>query len=76
MNEADCHFCEKQHTHKCPNSYYCYNKKDKPYFKPKKIYKSKFICGDKIYYNINHFNKFQKLLARVIWKIRIEDVGE
>lgn len=73
MEEADCVYCEKHHTMDCPNSYYCYNRKDKPYFKPSKIYKSKLICGNKVYYNIHHFNKFKKFLAKLIWKIKIED---
>lgn len=76
MSKADdCYFCQKHSTFECPNSYYCYDKEDKPYFKPKDIYKSKLKCKDKVYYNINHFNKLQKLLAKIIWKIKIEDVG-
>jgi hypothetical protein len=41
-----------------------------------KEYKSRLICKDKVYYNIHHFNRFQKLLARIIWKIKIEDIEE
>ena len=59
MNEKDCYFCKKQHTNDCPNSYYCYDTKNKPYFEvDNKRYKSKLICNDKVFYNINHFNKF------------------
>lgn len=77
MSKADrqCCFCESNGTFNCPNSYFCYAKEDKPFFKLRHIYKSKFICKDKVYYNIHHFNKFQKLLAKIIWRIKIEDVG-
>lgn len=39
-------------------------------------YKSKLICNGEVFYNIHHFNKFQKLLARIIWRIKIEDIEE
>ena len=37
-------------------------------------YKSKLIIKGNTFYNIHHFNKFQKLLARIIWRIKIEDI--
>lgn len=71
--ENKCLYCEYQHTLDCPNSQYCYATEEKPYFKLNHIYKSKLIYKNKVYYNINHFNKFKKLLAKVIWRIKIED---
>ena len=37
-------------------------------------YKSKLICKDKVFYNIHHFNKFQKLIAKIFYRITIEDI--
>lgn len=71
--EDKCLYCEYQHTMDCPNSQYCYSTEEKPYFKLKHIYKSKLICKNKVYYNINHFNKFKKLIAKLIFRIKIED---
>lgn len=76
MNEKECIYCEYQHTLECPNSKYCYSLDNKPYFKLKAIYKSKFTCKGKVYYNINHFNKFQKWLGKIIFKIKIEDINK
>ena len=73
--ERQCHFCQHYKTFNCPNSQDCYSLKNKPLFKIKNIYKSKLICKNKEFYNIHHFNKFQKLLAKIIWRIKIEDVG-
>ena len=39
-------------------------------------YKSKLICNGEVFYNVHHFNKFQKILAWIIWKIKIEDIEE
>lgn len=72
--DTECIYCKNQHTMNCPNSKYCYNIKNKPYFVLKSEYKSKLICKDKVFYNIHHFNKFYKILARIFWKIKIEDV--
>ena len=70
-----CIYCKKQHTMDCPNSQYCYSTDDKPYFELRSKYKSKLTCKGKVFYNIHHFNKFQKSLAKIIWRIKIEDVG-
>lgn len=75
MNK-DCIYCANQHTFNCPNSKFCYDLKDKPGFELKNKYKSKLICENKVYYNIHHFNKLQKLLAKIIFKIKIEDIKE
>lgn len=74
--DINCMYCEKQHTMDCPNSSKCYSLQNKPHFKLSKEYKSKLICKGKVFYNINHFNKFQKLLAKIIWRIKIEDIKE
>lgn len=68
-----CNYCEYQHTMNCPNSQYCYSTEEKPCFKLAPIYKSKFTYKNKVYYSIHHFNKFQKLISKVIWRIKIED---
>ena len=76
MDDNVCMYCKKQHTMKCPNSAFCYSIDYKPYFDLDSKYKSRLICKDKVYYNIHHFNKLQKLLARIVWRIKIEDVEE
>ena len=74
MKQFICIYCEKLHTEDCPNHGKCWDTDDKPYFKAKSIYKSKIICGDKVYFNIHHFNKFKKILGKIIFKIKIEDI--
>lgn len=37
-------------------------------------YKSKLIYKDKVFYNIHHFNKFQKFIAKIFYGITIEDI--
>lgn len=70
----ECYMCEYYKSMEwCPNSSLCYSLEDKPNFKLHHRYKSKIICKDKIYYNIHHFNKFQKWFAKIFWKIKIED---
>ena len=76
MNEKDCFYCKHQHTLDCPNSQICYSLENKPYFKLKPIYKSKLICKDKVFYNINHFNRLQKWVGKILFKIKIEDIRE
>lgn len=71
MNQ--CYYCRNYHTHSCPNSQYCYSLENKPYFKLRRKYKSKLICKDKVYYNIHHFNKIQKIIGKIIFNIKIED---
>ena len=75
MNEKECVYCKYFCTVNCPDRIFCYDKEDKPCFKLKPIYKSKITCEDSVvFYNINHFNWFQKLLGKIICKIKIEDV--
>lgn len=39
-------------------------------------YKSKLIYKDKVFYNIHHFNKLQKWVAKIFYGITIEDIEE
>ena len=48
--------------------------KSKLFCKDKVYYKGKLICREKVYYNIHHFNWIQKIIARVFYGIKIEDV--
>ena len=48
--------------------------KSKLIYKDKVYYKGKLIRRDKVYYNIHHFNWIQKIIARVFYGIKIEDV--
>lgn len=66
-----CIYCEYFGKENC--SVLGKEREDKPCFKVNHRYKSKFICKGKTYYNIHHFNKFKKLLGKIIWGIKIED---
>lgn len=74
MEEKACEYCQYFMKESCPDKIFCYNKEDKPYFKVKHIYKSKIICENRIFYNINHFNKFQKWIGKILYNLKIEDV--
>ena len=73
--EKQCRFCEYYLKENCPDAYFCYDKLNKPGFKLNHKYRSKFTTKDgKVFYNINHFYWFQKIIAKIFYKIKVEDI--
>lgn len=73
MEEKDCIYCEYFLTESWREKR-CYDKENKSCFKVSPVYKSKIICENEVFYNTNHFNRFQKWIAKILYNLKIEDV--